>query len=70
LIFYFDLACPPDKSLEALMHLQTGLVEAVASGFGISSGDRCESPPFDGTSWMVQFVSNVSDYTRVKLFGT
>jgi hypothetical protein len=69
LVFYVDLAFPTGQEEEALQQLQESLIESVASRYGISSGIRCSDPPMDGTSWLVQFVSDHSDYTRQTLFG-
>jgi hypothetical protein len=70
LVFYMDFAYPPGQSLEALQHLQTGLVEAVALEYGISTGAMCESPPFNGNSWLVQFFSDFTDYSVVQVFDS
>jgi hypothetical protein len=71
LIFYVDLAYPIGAEAEeaAIRHLQTGLVDSVSTSYGISSGIRCSDPPFDGTSWLVQFISDATEYTRVEAFG-
>lgn len=67
--FYVDVAYPPDEKDLALTHVQQALVEAVSARYGISTGNRCESPPFDGTSWVVQFISDANDYAKVDVFG-
>jgi hypothetical protein len=69
LVFYVDLAFPTGQEEEALQELQKSLIESVATQYGIFSGIRCLDPPLDGTSWVVQFVSEHSDYTRQTLFG-
>ena len=69
-VFYVDLAYPIGDQDGALETLQTGLVDQVSEAYGISDGLKCESPPFDGRSWIVQFVSRIDDYQKVDLFGT
>ena len=69
LLFYIDVAYPRNKGNDALKHLSSSLLTAVASRYGVSSGVRCSDPPLDGSSWLVQVTSDAKDYTRVTLFG-
>lgn len=70
LVFYFDLAYPMGAEATGLQSFQNNLIEAVSAWYGISSGDRCEVPPLDGkSSWLVQFLSDAEDYSKVEIFG-
>lgn len=69
-VFYVDLAYPAGESDAALKYFQTALVTDVSKEYGISDGERCEFPPFDGTSWVVQFISSVKSYSRVEVFDS
>lgn len=68
LTFYLDLAFPKGTEGLAISYLQAQLVESVAAAYGISTGELCDDPRLDGSTWLVQFLSQTSDWTRQTLF--
>jgi hypothetical protein len=70
LTYYVDLMWSNNSTEDlAIEHVRVGLIDAVASTFGISSGVRCDEPPLDGKSWLVKVTSERSQYTRVPDFS-
>jgi hypothetical protein len=71
LTYYIDLMWPNTTSTEdlAVKSVRMGLLDAVASTFGISSGVRCKEPPENGETWLVKVTSESSQYERVPDFG-
>jgi hypothetical protein len=67
LTYYIDLMWTDDTEETAVNLVRVGVIDAVASTFGISSGVRCNEPP-DGSTWMVKVTSESSQYNRVDGF--
>eukprot|EP00934_Nitzschia_sp_Nitz4_P007536 Nitzschia sp. Nitz4//scaffold176_size46146//18695//22866//NITZ4_007191-RA/size46146-processed-gene-0.33-mRNA-1//-1//CDS//3329539012//7526//frame0 len=66
--FYIDMGFPTGTEDLAIAYLQEQLVEAVSLHYGVSTGTRCDDPLLDGSSWLVQFISKSTDWTRQELF--
>lgn len=70
LTFFLDLGFPTGTEDLAINFMQEQLVDAVSLHYGVSSGARCDNPLLDGSTWLVQFLSKTTDWTREELFGT
>jgi hypothetical protein len=68
-VFYMDLLTLKGTQSIAIAQVQQGLVDAIASRYQISSGIRCEELPVDGSTWIVQFMLEPTDWQLVDMFG-
>jgi hypothetical protein len=68
-VFFMDLLTLQGKQSLAIAQIQQGLVDAIASRYQISSGIRCEELPVDGSTWIVQFMLEPTDWQLVNMFG-
>ena len=70
LVFYMDVASPIGQQDFMVEHIQKTLVQLMGTRYGISSDDGCMSPPIDGTSWILQFTLEQTDFEIIDIFGT
>mmetsp|Transcript_49929 Transcript_49929/g.120957 ORF Transcript_49929/g.120957 Transcript_49929/m.120957 type:complete len:450 (+) Transcript_49929:543-1892(+) len=68
LIFYMDVASPIGQQGLMVEHIQRTLVPLMGTRYGISSDDGCMSPPIDGTSWILQFTLEQTDFEIIDIF--
>jgi hypothetical protein len=68
-IFYMDLLTVQGTQKLTIAQIQQGLVDAIASRYQISSGIRCHELPVDGSTWMVQFILEPTDWQQIDTFS-
>ena len=68
-VFYMDLMSAKGTQQLSIQTIQQGLVEAIAARYQISSGIRCQELPVDGSTWIVEFMLEPSDWQLVETFG-
>jgi hypothetical protein len=68
-VFYMDLLAAKGTQQLTIQTIQQALVEAMAARYQISSGIRCQELPVDGSTWVVEFMLEPSDWQLVETFG-
>jgi hypothetical protein len=69
LVFYIDLASRLGEQPFTVNHVQQLLVSRMGSRYGISDGLRCSQLPVDGSTWVVEFSIDPTDFEEVDMFG-
>lgn len=71
LTWFMDVASPIGQQQPTLEHLQSQLIARIATRYGISAAtaQACLSPPVDGSSWILRFSLETTDFEEIDLFG-